>query len=202
MEQTYKVFFNNRILYVGGQTMPAIPTCTASQKYTNSAELQLFINEFKAAPHLHQALVYGMEVEALFHEVKSMFKCIEAAGGVVRNGFGELLFIHRLGVWDLPKGKMEKGEKPDETAIREVMEECGIDNLSITHKITDTYHTYEHKGKHVLKRTHWYAMSVDGRPNPTPQTEEDITHVCWKSRWDDVLENTYPSIADVLGMGF
>ena len=35
----------------------------------------------------------------------------------------ELLVIHRLGVPDLPKGKIDRGEKPEETAIREFFEE-------------------------------------------------------------------------------
>ena len=43
------------------------------------------------------------------------FTLISAAGGVVRNKKGELLFIYRNGFWDLPKGKIEKNEK--ETVI-------------------------------------------------------------------------------------
>ncbi len=33
-----------------------------------------------------------------------------AAGGWVMNEFNEVLWIFRLGVWDLPKGKVEKNE--------------------------------------------------------------------------------------------
>lgn len=191
------MFFNDRILHVGGQTATA--SCgTASQKYTNRAELQLFINDFRDAAQTPTALLYGADADVLMGELAACFKYIEAAGGVVRNALGQTLFIHRLGVWDLPKGKMEKGERPMEAAQREVMEECGIGLPSVKGKITDTYHTYEHKGRHVLKRTHWYLMNVDGCPDLTPQTEEDISLVCWKDTWDDVLANTYPSIADVL----
>src|SRR5690554_5233690 len=43
------------------------------------------------------------------HFVKSKFKVIEAAGGVVRKD-DKVLLIYRLGVWDLPKGKLEKKE--------------------------------------------------------------------------------------------
>ncbi|MFT3740435.1 MAG: NUDIX domain-containing protein [Breznakibacter sp.] len=204
MEKTYKVFFNNRILYISEQLLD-IPQITASQKYTNRTELQQFINDFRIDTQTQAAQLCGINADILMKEAATCFKYMEAAGGMVRNGLKQALFIYRLGVWDLPKGKMEKGEEPEETAQREVMEECGIDRPTVLAKITDTYHTYEHKGKHILKRTHWYAMAIDGCPELTPQTEEDITLVCWKDSWDDVLANTYPSIADVLakvnGMG-
>jgi 8-oxo-dGTP pyrophosphatase MutT (NUDIX family) len=40
-----------------------------------------------------------------------MYSLVEAAGGVVVNQQKEVLWMFRLGKWDLPKGKLEKGEK-------------------------------------------------------------------------------------------
>ncbi|MEK9830598.1 MAG: NUDIX hydrolase, partial [Schleiferiaceae bacterium] len=41
-------------------------------------------------------------------------KALTAAGGWVKNGRGEVLWIYRLGHWDLPKGKLESGENMEE----------------------------------------------------------------------------------------
>ena len=56
--------------------------------------------------------------EELWDLFKSQFKWIEAAGGVVLNDTNEILLIYRLDKWDLPKGKLEKGEEPNEAAIK------------------------------------------------------------------------------------
>ena len=54
-----------------------------------------------------------------------------AAGGWVVNEFNEVLWIFRLGFWDLPKGKVETNENIKECAIREVIEECGLSQISL-----------------------------------------------------------------------
>ena len=67
------------------------------------------------------------------HALQSFFKnfrWIEAAGGiVVHKENKKSLFIFRNNKWDIPKGKIEKGETPALGAIREIQEECGIKNL-------------------------------------------------------------------------
>ena len=55
--------------------------------------------------------------------LKKKFKVIKAAGGIVQNREKKILFIYRLGKWDLPKGKKDKGEKIKNCAVREVEEE-------------------------------------------------------------------------------
>ena len=50
---------------------------------------------------------------------------------MVYNDKGEILFIFRNGKWDLPKGGTEKNETMEETAMREVEEETGVNGLSI-----------------------------------------------------------------------
>lgn len=127
------------------------------------------------------------------------FKIIHAAGGIVRKG-DEALFIYRLQKWDLPKGKLEKGESPEEASVREVEEECGIKAKRL-HKIGETWHTYtDHKGQEVMKCTHWYAMECLDHSQQAPQTEEDIMELRWVNIWRDrdaVLNNTYSSIRDI-----
>ncbi|MBK9671561.1 MAG: NUDIX domain-containing protein [Bacteroidetes bacterium] len=73
--------------------------------------------------------------------LNSIYTKIEAAGGIVKNKQGQLLFIFRHGKWDLPKGKIEKGENEQDAALREVEEECGIAELTLQKKLTTTFHT-------------------------------------------------------------
>lgn len=133
-----------------------------------------------------------------FDSFKNEFKKIKAAGGIVKNGKGKFLMIYRLGYWDLPKGKMESGEKKRETALREVEEECGLSNLKITKKLPSTYHMYEFKSTPIIKTTYWYEMRYDGEEPLIPQIEEDITEAQWCSPdfVYDVIKNktTYGSI--------
>ncbi|MDR1227400.1 MAG: NUDIX domain-containing protein [Prevotellaceae bacterium] len=132
----------------------------------------------------------------------SGYKVVEAAGGLVYNPKGERLMIYRRGYWDLPKGKVEKNEKPEECALREVKEECGVHGLSIQKLICTTRHTYREKGQAILKISHWYAMSCDNGNPPIPQTEEDITIAEW-SDYKKVTENLrgcYPSISEVFSV--
>jgi 8-oxo-dGTP pyrophosphatase MutT (NUDIX family) len=127
-------------------------------------------------------------------------KRIEAAGGIVINPEHEILFIKRLGYWDLPKGKVEKNEELKVAAVREVEEECGISSPSIERKLLKTYHTYSAKGRNYLKTTHWYLMAYSQNEKLIPQEEEGITEVKWvkKEEMEPQINNTYNSIIDVL----
>ncbi len=124
------------------------------------------------------------------------FKIQKAAGGKVLNDKDEVLFIFRLNKWDLPKGKLEKGESITECAIREVEEECGITNLEIEKELQTTYHIFERKGKTILKVTYWFLMKTNYTGKLTPQLEEDITHVVFKNKaaTSIALKNTYENI--------
>ena len=172
-------------------------------KYSNPTELQEFILKFSADNSCPLAVVVSDNCTETLETIKGFYHFIEAAGGLVKTPGGELLFIHRLGVWDLPKGKAEAGETPEQTALREVEEECGVQNLSLSCKITDTYHTYQMKGKWILKRTHWYAMSLPDKQMLTPQLEEDILAAEWikPERLPEIMQNTYPSIVEVIKEG-
>ena len=118
----------------------------------------------------------------------------------MKNKEGKFLFIFRNGKWDLPKGKAEYDETPEMTALREVEEECGLKNLKIEKVLTKTFHTYKEKGKLILKKTHWYLMTIDEDQKLIPQTEEGITEVKWvaENRIErEVLVNTYASIKGI-----
>lgn len=135
----------------------------------------------------------------VWRRFRKQYKLVIAGGGLVRNAKNKILFIYRNGRWDLPKGKAEVGELIEETALREVKEECGLQHLILVDHIIDTYHTYDLKGSRKLKKTSWYKMHSDEK-ELVPQTEEGITKIKWinSAKLEKVYQNTYPSIMDVL----
>ncbi len=124
---------------------------------------------------------------------------IEAAGGLVEHD-GKYLIIKRNGMWDIPKGKLDKGESIEECAVREVEEECGIENPKIDFHIVNTYHTYYYKGKPTIKKTHWYAMKYEGTGELIPQKKENITKAKWCKipEIDEKFKSTFGSLKEVI----
>ncbi len=145
---------------------------------------------------LNGVYLFSGNLEKDWNSFRIDFKVIIAAGGLVLNEKNEILFIYRARKWDLPKGRIEKGEQIAQTAIREVEEECGIKKLSIQRKLTNTYHLFYQKGEYRLKETHWYLMYSDYNKELVPQLEEGITKVLFKDTEATLkaLENTYLNI--------
>jgi 8-oxo-dGTP pyrophosphatase MutT (NUDIX family) len=131
--------------------------------------------------------------------LKKNFHYLKAAGGIVQEPLGKVLMINRLGCWDLPKGKAEKGELDAETAVREIMEETLIPEVLNPVFLHATWHTYPHKGKTVIKETVWFICATSQAWPLVPQTEEQITEALWASKEElqEMMKNTWPSIRDV-----
>ena len=128
------------------------------------------------------------------------FKYIVAAGGLVKKKEA-YLFIFRNGYWDLPKGKVEKGESIITAAQREIMEECGLQNPpKIERELSTSYHVYCMKGKSYFKKTHWFEMSYTGDEILHPQLEEGISEVVWltKLEYQSKLKESFDSIRDLI----
>ncbi len=129
-------------------------------------------------------------------------KKIIAAGGLVFNEKKELLMIFRRGFWDLPKGKLDKGETIESCAVREVEEETGLRNIELVSFIGITKHEYfdEYSNRQVVKESHWYEMKVSGDQQLIPQTEEDISEIKWvsKSNLKNYFTNTYKNIVEII----
>ncbi len=108
-------------------------------------------------------------------------------------------FIKRRGKWDLPKGKLEKGEDIQECSLREVSEETGIKKLKLLGKRIITYHIYKQNEQWCLKETHWYNMYCDHKEDLCPQTEEDIELCAWKKpkKLKKLLKNSFSSLQEV-----
>tara|TARA_S200000501_G_C20455437_1_gene582772 strand:- start:104 stop:574 length:471 start_codon:yes stop_codon:yes gene_type:complete len=125
---------------------------------------------------------------------------IKAAGGLVYNRYNQILMIYRNNKWDLPKGKLEPTENIKECAIREVKEECGVESLNITSKLSETYHTYQLGKRNILKHTFWFRMYTDYDGELLPQLSEGITKVEWVDKRDilDKFDNIFLSIKELL----
>lgn len=163
-------------------------------------DLKTFYNQYNGQPGAKLFFLLCTNAQEYLNRIRKSMTVIDAGGGVVKNTKGEYLFIYRNDKWDLPKGKIEKGEGKREGAIREVEEECGITVSEIGERICKTYHTYTYRGEVVLKRTYWYLMNYKGAEKLKPQREEGITDVRWfrKGHIDAIVKNTFPSIMDVL----
>ncbi|WP_406684526.1 NUDIX domain-containing protein [Seonamhaeicola sp. MEBiC1930] len=119
-----------------------------------------------------------------------------AGGGKVFNDKGEVLFIYRNDKWDLPKGKAEKKETIEETSIREVEEETGVEGLKITKPLETTYHIFKRNGRHRIKITYWFEMKTSFDGTLFPQEKEGITKVEWlnEKQSEKALKNSYANI--------
>ena len=140
--------------------------------------------------------VLSKNKKSVLTALKKKYPEIIAAGGKVINQNSEILFIYRNKKWDLPKGKAEKNENISQTALREVIEETGIKNLTIVKPIEKTYHIFKKGSKHYLKSTYWFEMSSDYDGKFKPQKKEGITRVEWidKETIGSILPKSYANI--------
>ena len=199
-----KIYFDNKPVYLCDEIDEELkeilhhPDAVYMDEISNAAIKSLLHEIVKE--EFHAGVLWDSDFEKLKKAFFKHFTHIEAAGGIVENDKQEILFIFRLGKWDLPKGKVEKGEDIADTAIREVEEETGVTHLTLKNKVGETYHTYNAFGKHFIKTTHWFYMTCPSKQETQPQTEEDIAEVKWVKIKDmnEPLENTYPSIEDIL----
>jgi len=190
--QMYKVFVNDCLIILTDNQKISTEFKKVNFKGISIVELfeNIFLNNQK------DICLICSDLEKDWVRFQSNFKIQKAAGGKVFNSKNEVLFIHRLGKWDLPKGKLEKGESIKECAIREVEEECGIRNLHIEEQLETTYHIFERNDKYILKTTYWFLMKSNFKGKLIPQTEESIDKVVFKNNTEvtEALQNTYGNI--------
>ena len=196
-----KVFSQDKILcFIDSQKLYVADADSILVSIQSQDEMRLLYDELVTKNNLTKIYFYNTDEKVLFSYFTSLFKKIEAAGGLVKNNKDEWLFIFRNGKWDLPKGKVEKDEEIQKAAVREVEEECGVGRLSIVRELPATYHTYYLKEKAILKCTYWYEMNCSDSAMLVPQLEEGITEVKWfsKKELSKVYENTYESVVEVM----
>ena len=196
--KSYTLFYNQSALFIGEENSRSKDVSWVDVK--NRVEMHSVIEKWVEQDNPQDFILGGYDAKKIFKDVKNYFKYVQAAGGLVTNQKNQFLFIKRLGVWDLPKGKMEKNEKPKICALREVAEETGISGITITEKLPATYHIYFQDEQFFLKKTDWYRMKTEDTEEPTPQAEENITAAVWldKRESQDALSQSYRSLKDTL----
>jgi len=200
----YKIYFNDKPLFLCDQSNAEI------HGYAHHDDA-VFIDEFSPPAvnsmihemrqeKVHAGIFVHSPLEELRKAFWKKFILIQAGGGLVQNEKGEILFIFRRGKWDLPKGKLDKGETLEDCAVREIKEETGLKDVRLEGPLLVTWHTYDESGKHILKETHWFRMMTRSDQSLQPQHEEQITELRWVKKEDThpLLANTFPSIVDVI----
>ncbi len=199
----YKVFFNDRTIYLD-DTLPDMTKMGRDYvcAFENITDLRPQLKQFLEPDRKGNLYIFHDDKDALFKTFRQCFNNIDAAGGLVINERGEILLIKRRGKWDLPKGKTEPGESPEQTALREVEEECGLTGLILQRFLISTFHIYTLNNDLMLKKTDWFEMKYKGETLPSPLVREDISQVRWikRVRIKELYDNTYPSIINVIKM--
>jgi 8-oxo-dGTP pyrophosphatase MutT (NUDIX family) len=188
----YKVFVNDKPLFLTNEIF-------------KETDFQLFLLEsidFKQLivkmfqNKIQKAYLYYPDEKEIMKVLKTKIPVNKAGGGLVYNKNGDVLFIFRNGKWDLPKGGTEKGEDIEQTSMREVEEETGVNGLKIIKKLQKTYHIFKRNGVYKLKITHWFEMQTDFEGIPEGQIDEGIDKVEWKNptQIQEALKNSYENI--------
>ncbi len=193
----YKVFVNESPLILTNKLSE-----TANGKYflLNEEAIGEAITAL-SKKKLSEAFIYHPNHEEILRKFTKKIPLVVAAGGVVTNKKGKVLFIYRNDKWDLPKGKVDKGETIKQAAIREVEEETGVKGLKIENFLKTTYHIFKRNGVYKLKEVHWFAMKTSYTGELLGQKSEGIEKVKWKGpkKIQKALENSYTNIKILFG---
>ena len=84
------------------------------------------------------------------------------------------------GVWALPKGLIDPGEKPEQTALREVAEETGAHGRSAG-KLGDVKYVYTWAGERIFKVVSFYLVRYSGGRlgDVPPEHRHEVAEVRW-----------------------
>lgn len=124
-----------------------------------------------------------------------------SAGGVVYRLEGDsalfLLIRDSYRNWGFPKGHLERGEKAEVAAMREVGEETGIEGLTLRGAIETIDWYFRFRGRLIHKICHFYLMETSSAAT-APQAAEGITECRWASYDDAAKLISYGNAREVL----
>jgi len=195
--KNYSIFYNNNLIFFGTDYQQ-LPKGYVQKDFSeiHSNDISTIVNKIKTSSEIGAVFVFCDNVEKAFMLFSTYFKIMQAAGGLVLNDKDALLMIHRFNHWDFPKGKIEEGEHANDAAIREVMEETGVKELSITKELSRVYHIYSFSDTWILKETFWYLMYSEFNGVLSPQLEEDIIAAKWVPLdfLNEYMQDSYPGL--------
>lgn len=114
-----------------------------------------------------------------------------AAGGVIIKEEGNrprvLLIKDSYGHWTWPKGHIEKGESPEQAAVREISEETGQSKIEVIKRLGKQEYYFTLKGKKIFKTVYIFLVKASAREKLKVQTSE-IEAAKWF--WPDEALNT------------
>jgi 8-oxo-dGTP diphosphatase len=114
-------------------------------------------------------------------------KTVRVVGAVIYNEQNEILCALRSpemslpNLWEFPGGKIEEGENPEETLVREIQEELGC-TIEVYEKIEEVYHEYPNVIVNLLT---YKAKIVEGEPKAKEHAElkwvplQDLNSLEW-----------------------
>ncbi len=174
-----RIYFERRCIIICSPDEQALSDPNAVEfHFGERIDIHTLVAMFEASESLSRIYIPTDNTAWMYRRVCAEFREVDAAGGLVSNRRGDYLLIQRNGLWDLPKGHREAGEDITVTALREVQEETGVDQLELRDLICVTDHCY-------LRDGIWHL--------------EDISRAAWvaRSSLPPFLKNTYPSIQEV-----
>lgn len=207
-EQMYKVYVNGVPVFLGTpESVGELGLLPGKDVFTapylgKKKQLRQYLDLLDKNKNVRMVAFYAENPQSLWADFCACFTKLDAAGGYVTNAGGQLLVFYRRGSWDMPKGKIDPGETPEQAAVREVQEETGLKNLALGPFMMHTWHTYQMKAERILKCTWWFRMTTSDQ-EVTPQTEEDIEEIRWvdPEAWLKTQPKVYDSIREVIEVG-
>lgn len=201
VKKEIRVYYGDKLIRLTNYFPLVEPASTLVQYYDQTDALAHRFIEFAEHPEFTTFFLWsGSNYKEMKMHFFSLFKVLEAAGGVVRNEQNQILVIFRNDKWDLPKGKIDKKKETfREAALREVKEETGLEDITVNGKLITTYHLYLRKERMILKPTYWYEMFAHSSGKLVPEERENITKVVWVSEDElpEILSNTYYSLEEL-----
>jgi 8-oxo-dGTP diphosphatase len=126
-----------------------------------------------------------------------------SAGGIVYrgdHGGTEVALIRVRNRWGLPKGHVEEGESVQETALREVREETGLDGRVVAKlgDITYWYTNKTHEGEpiRIFKRVYFFLVRYLG--GDVRQHDEEVEEASWMPIGEAVNKLAYPTEREMM----
>lgn len=189
---------DHRVVLAGLDPDPTFPWTVRVRYHGKPKALFPVIDLLEKREDRQDILVLAEDPEALWKDFRELFTPVEAAGGLVTDPLGKMLFIVRNGYLDLPKGKLDPGEDHVTAALREVEEETGLDRLELSKEAANTWHIYREVKRRILKRTIWYAMNAKNTEG-IPQAEEGISALLWLGP-EDYTTSPMPKFRNITEM--